>query len=164
MADKTRELLKRVEEVVTPCLEEMGKELVFVEYVREQGGWTLRLYADNKGGEGITVDELAEISRMISPMLDVEDLFQNSYRLEVSSPGLDRPLGKLSDFERFKGKWAVINTVRAIDGRKNFKGLLVGTEGEDVLLDVEGKIYRILFGDIKKAKLDYWMGAEKDGR
>lgn len=164
MAEKNRELLKRVEELVTPYLEEMGKELVLVEYVREQVGWTLRIYADNKSGGGITVEELAEISRMISPILDVENLFQGSYRLEVSSPGLDRPLGKLGDFERFKGKWANIHTVRAIDGRRNFKGVLVGTEGEHVLIEVEGKVYRIFWGEIKKAKLDYWMGAKENGR
>lgn len=159
MADKTSELLKRVEELITPCLDRMEKELVRLEYVRGQGGWTLRVYADNKGGGGITVDELAEISRMISPLLDVENLFQNPYRLEVSSPGLDRPLGKLEDFERFKGRWAIINTSRAIEGRRNFKGLLLGTDGENILVEVEGKTYKILWGDIKKAKLDYWMGA-----
>lgn len=146
-----------------PHLGEIGKELVLVEYRREQGGWILRLYVDNLGESGILLDELAEISRMIGPILDVEEVIAGPYRLEVSSPGLDRPLGKIEDCERFAGRRAVVTTEEKLNGRRKFSGTIEGREGDVLLLKENNAVYRIPWNMVRKARLNYKMGAEQDG-
>ena len=140
-------------ELLEPALRDMGKELVMVEYRREQAGWVLRLYADRLGEAGITVDELIEISKTAGPMLDVEDIIRIPYRLEVSSPGLDRPLARPEDYERFAGRAAVITTIENLDGRRNFRGILKGREGEVVLLEEGDVVHRIPLSLVKRANL-----------
>jgi len=142
-----------VAELLEPALRDMGKELVMVEYRREQAGWVLRLYADRLGEAGITVDELIEISKTAGPMLDVEDIIRIPYRLEVSSPGLDRPLARPEDYERFAGRAAVITTIENLDGRRNFRGILKGREGEVVLLEEGDVVHRIPLSLVKRANL-----------
>lgn len=126
---------RRIAEIVGPVLEDMGFELV---RVRLMGGTTavLQLMAQKPDGS-IEVDDCAEISTAISAILDVEDPISDAYTLEVSSPGIDRPLTRLKDFEQWAGFEAKIETVDLIDGRRRFKGPLEGIEGDEVLISIE---------------------------
>ena len=126
---------RRLAEIITPVIEDLGFELV---RLRLQGGKTatLQIMADRPEG-GINVDDCADISVAVSATLDVEDPVEDAYNLEVSSPGIDRPLTRLKDFETFEGYEAKIETNQPIDGRKRFKGVLAGVEGDEVLLNIE---------------------------
>jgi ribosome maturation factor RimP len=126
---------RRMAEILTPVIEGMGFELV---RIRLMGGQTktLQIMAERPGG-GIEVDECAQISTAVSAVLDVEDPLDDAYTLEVSSPGIDRPLTRLKDFETFEGYEARIETTDMIDGRRRFKGVLAGVEGDEVLLNIE---------------------------
>jgi ribosome maturation factor RimP len=126
---------RRLAEIVTPVLEGMGFELVRIRYM---GGKTpaIQIMAERPEG-GIEVDDCAEISNAVSAVLDVEDPIEEAYTLEVSSPGIDRPLTRLKDFETFEGYEAKLETADLIDGRKRFKGELAGTEGDEVLINIE---------------------------
>jgi len=154
-----------VRNIIEPVLDDMSKELVFIEYLREHGRWILRLYVDRKGSSGITVDELAEVSREVGTILDVEDVITGSYNLEVSSPGLDRPLGRIEDCARFAGKMAFVTTREPLEGRRKFKGVLTAIEGGSVLIDVEGyKMCKIPWVTVKRAHLvaEYKFGEKKN--
>jgi ribosome maturation factor RimP len=113
----------------------MGFELV---RVRLMGGQTptLQIMAERPDG-GIEVDDCAEISTAVSAVLDVEDPITDAYTLEVSSPGIDRPLTRLKDFDTYEGYEAKLETAELIDGRKRFKGVLAGVEGDEVLINVD---------------------------
>jgi ribosome maturation factor RimP len=126
---------RRLAELLTPVIEGLGFELV---RIRLMGGATrtLQIMADRPDG-GIEVDELGEISTAVSAVLDVEDPIEENYILEVSSPGIDRPLTRPKDFEMWKGWEARLETSELIDGRRRFKGMLAGLEGEDVLIEIE---------------------------
>ncbi len=132
------------------CLSE-GLELVHVEYQREPAGRTLRIYLDKPGG--VTLDDCVNVSRQLGDLLDVGLDTEVSYRMEVSSPGAQRPLGRLGDFERFKGTRAKVRTAQALAGRKNFTGTLQGISGLSVLLLVDNQTMSIAFTDIVKAHL-----------
>lgn len=127
---------RRMAEILTPVIEDMGFELV---RVRLMGGKTatLQVMADRPQG-GIEVDDCADISTAISAVLDVEDPITDAYTLEVSSPGIDRPLTRLKDFVDFEGYEAKLETSEPIDGRKRFKGVLAGVEGSEVLINIDG--------------------------
>ncbi len=126
---------RRMAEILTPAIENLGFDVV---RIRVQGGKTktLQVMAERPDG-GIEVDECAQISNAISVLLDVEDPLEDAYALEVSSPGIDRPLTRLKDFETFEGYEAKIETTDMIDGRRRFKGVLAGVEGDEVLLNLE---------------------------
>ena len=126
---------RRLAEIIGPVLTDMGFELV---RVRLMGGntATLQIMAQRPDG-GIEVDECAEISTAVSATLDVEDPIEDAYTLEVSSPGIDRPLTRLKDFEDWDGYVAKLETAEMIDGRRRFKGQLEGTEGDEVLIGIE---------------------------
>jgi len=126
---------RRLAEILTPVIEDMGFEVV---RIRLMGGKTntLQVMAERPEG-GIEVDQCADISTAISAILDVEDPLEDTYTLEVSSPGIDRPLTRLKDFETFEGYEAKLETTEMIDGRRRFKGVLAGVEGEDVLINIE---------------------------
>ncbi|GEK70028.1 ribosome maturation factor RimP [Paracoccus denitrificans] len=130
---------RRLAEIISPVIEDLGFELV---RIRLQGGKTatLQIMADRPEG-GINVDDCADISTAVSAILDVEDPLEDAYHLEVSSPGIDRPLTRLKDFETFEGYEARLETNQPIDGRKRFKGVLAGVEkgegGDEVLLNIE---------------------------
>ena len=132
------------------CMSE-GLELVHVEYQREPAGRTLRIYLDKPGG--VTLDDCVNISRQLSDLLDVGLETEVSYRMEVSSPGTQRPLGRIEDFERFKGRRAKVRTAQALEGRKNFTGTLQGLSGLFVLLLVDNQTVSFAFTDIVKAHL-----------
>ncbi len=130
---------RRLAGIITPVIEDMGFELV---RVRLMGGnsKTLQVMAERRTG-GIEVDDCAEISTAISATLDVEDPIEEAYTLEVSSPGIDRPLTRLKDFDSWTGHEAKLETLEMIDGRRRFKGQLQGSEGDEVLIqiDVDGQ-------------------------
>ncbi len=136
-----------------PVVESMGYELVGVEYHGSEHHGVLRIYIDQE--QGITVDDCAAVSRQISAVLDVEDPITNAYDLEVSSPGLNRPLFKAADFARFAGQRAKIRLAIAQHGRKNFSGLLQGIdeEREEVIIDVDDELFYLPLQDIAKANL-----------
>ena len=126
---------RRLAEIITPVIEDMGFELV---RVRLMGGKTktLQIMAEKPDG-GIEVDDCAEISTAVSATLDVEDPIEDAYTLEVSSPGIDRPLTRLKDFEAWDGYVAKLETDEQIDGRKRFKGVLQGVENGEVLIEID---------------------------
>ena len=142
---------RRMAEIITPVIEDMGFELV---RVRLMGGktHTLQIMAERPEG-GIEVDECAQISTAVSAVLDVEDPITDAYTLEVSSPGIDRPLTRLKDFEAFEGYEAKLETSELIDGRKRFKGMLAGVEGSEVLINVEEGTIGLEFDWLAEAKL-----------
>ncbi len=127
---------RRLAEIVTPTIEGLGFELV---RIRLMGGQkrVLQIMADRPEG-GIEVEDCAKISTAVSAVLDVEDPLEDAYVLEVSSPGIDRPLTRLKDFDAWRGWEARIETTELIDGRRRFKGILQGTEEDEVLIEIEG--------------------------
>lgn len=142
---------RRLAEIVTPAIEGLGFELV---RIRLMGGQTktLQIMADRPEG-GIDVDDCAKISTAVSATLDVEDPIEDAYNLEVSSPGIDRPLTRLKDFDIWEGYEARLETVDQIDGRKRFKGMLAGTEGDEVLINIEEGTVGLKFDWLADAKL-----------
>ncbi len=138
--------------IAVPLLQELGLELVDVEYRREAGGWVLRVYLDKRSG--VTLDDCQRVSEELSDLLDVEDLVGHPYSLEVSSPGLDRPLGREADFLRFVGERVRVTTSQAIEGQRRFLGTLKGYEGGQVVLEREdGTMVLIPHSLISKARL-----------
>ena len=140
-----------VKNLAEPLCESEGVELVYVEYQPESGGMILRLYIDKP--EGVTLDDCIYISRQMGDILDVNLENAGAYRLEVSSPGPDRPLWKKDDFNRFKGSVARIRTSQPLDGQKKFKGVLLGISDEKVKLMVDRKNVAIPFKEITRARL-----------
>jgi len=147
------EVVERVRSLAQPILTDRGLELVDVEFLRESQGWILRLYLDRPGG--VTLDDCQRVSEELGDHLDVEEVIDQPYSLEVSSPGLDRPLTRESDFVAFAGKAARITTHEAIEGQRNFRGRLAGLVEGAVLLDLpDGRRVRIPRGLILKARLE----------
>ncbi len=150
---RTAEVVERVHRVAHPILADRGLELVEVEFRREARGWVLRLYMDRPGG--VTLTDCERVSQELGDHLDVEDLIDHPYHLEVSSPGLDRPLTRDADFLGFVGKAARITTHEAVEGQRNFRGRLAGLAEGGVLLDLaDGRQVRIPRGLIAKARLE----------
>ncbi|HAC48151.1 ribosome maturation factor RimP [Sulfitobacter sp. HI0082] len=142
---------RRLAEIITPVIEDMGFELVRVRLMSGKST-ILQVMADRPAG-GIEVDECAKISQAIGAVLDVEDPILDEYALEVSSPGIDRPLTRLKDFDAFEGYEAKIETTELIDGRRRFKGELAGVEGGEVLINVEEGTIGLQFDWLSDAKL-----------
>ncbi len=142
---------RRIAGIVTPTIEGMGYELVRLRFM---GGKrpTLQVMADKPDG-GIEVDDCAAISSALSALLDVEDPIEGEYALEVSSPGIDRPLTRLKDFEAFEGYKVRLQTDELIEGRKNFKGFLQGVEGDEVLIAIDEGTIGLKFDWLTDAKL-----------
>ena len=155
-------LEKAVLEVLHPIVEENSCELVDIKYLRERGGRILRIFLDKEGG--VTVDDCANVSRELSVVLDAYDIMpKHSYTLEVSSPGLRRPLNRQSDYERFKGRKVKIKTTDPVEDRKVFSGTLLGMKGEMILMEVDGRSYSVPIASVSKANLeiDFGKGATK---
>lgn len=145
-------IVERVRLVALPLLKEMGLDLVDVEFQREAGGWILRVYLDKRGG--VTLSDCQRVSEELSDLLDVENLIDHPYSLEVSSPGLNRPLTQETDFLRFVGQRARVSTSQAIAGQRRFLGILRGYEGGRVMLEREdGTVVLIPHALISKARL-----------
>ncbi|HYE35570.1 ribosome maturation factor RimP [Methylocaldum sp.] len=140
---------ERLAGLIEPVVGGLGYELVGIEFDAHQR--VLRVYIDNE--TGITLDDCSKVSYQLSGVLDVEDPIPGRYQLEISSPGLDRPLSKLEHFARFKGSLARLQLVRPIDGRRKFKARLAGVEGDCVLIQEGDETLRIPFESIEKARL-----------
>jgi ribosome maturation factor RimP len=149
---KFENLLQEVRQVVEPILESQGFELVDLEYQCERQGWVLRIYLDREGG--VSLDDCAGVSHEVGAVLEVKDLIPSAYTLEVSSPGLTRPLKRREDFNKFRNQMVKIKLYKPLDGRKNFKGTLLGLEGDRVRVEVEQRSYEIPLQRIAKANLE----------
>jgi ribosome maturation factor RimP len=139
-------------ELVRGAVEALGYELVGAELLsRPKAGHLLRIYIDSEGGVGLTDCEKA--SHQVSGVLEVEDPIKGDYALEVSSPGLDRPLFEKAHFEQFAGHVARVNLNVALEGRSNYKGTIIEVDGDDVVLQVEGEPVRLPFAQMSSARL-----------
>ncbi|MDY6825785.1 MAG: ribosome maturation factor RimP [Bacillota bacterium] len=146
-------------EIIEPFLKKMGFELVDLNYLPGSSG-KLQLFIDREGG--ITIDHCELVSREVSDFLDYQDPINHSYTLEVSSPGLERPLRKREHFDRYVGEKVKIRTAEPVDGKYKFSGFLQETEGNNVIVRVEnGTIFKIPFPAIRKANL-WFTEAEKN--
>lgn len=161
----TEPIADRARRVLDPVVTRDGFELVDVEWLREGHAWVLRVYVDRPGG--VNIDHCQELSRTIEPILDVEDFIEPAYSLEVSSPGVERPLRKPEHFERFAGQRAHVKTYGPIEEsapgqgpRKNWTGLLRGFADGNVEIDVDGTLHRIPLAKIAKANLEYDFDAD----
>lgn len=145
-------VLEQIKNHVIPILDSMDMELVDIQYRTEGHGWVLRLFIDIEGG--VTLDHCATVSREVGQVLDVEDIIEHTYNLEVSSPGVERPLKSIKDFERFTGKKARIKLQEAVEGGKTFEGIIESVEGEEITLAADGKIIiKCTFDQLNKARL-----------
>lgn len=147
----------RIWEIAEPAIQSEGMELVCVECLQMKSRWLVRLYIDRDGG--VTIDDCALISDHIGDLLDVNDVPPEAYTLEISSPGLDRPLVKDKDFIRFIGSRVIIQAEYKIDGIKNFKGILkdyqIGEDGKKtIVLDLSGKTFTVPRDAMVKANLE----------
>lgn len=140
-------------EMVGPVVTGLGYELVEIEYLSQDGMNVLRIYIDQESG--ITADDCGKVSLQLSAMFDVEEPVRARYNLEVSSPGLDRPLRKTSDFERFAGSKIKVKMTMPIgmDNRRNFTGILVGVEADRAKIEVDGEEYELPIAAIEKARI-----------
>jgi ribosome maturation factor RimP len=143
----------RVREVAERAASERGLELVHVEFAGGARAPVVRVFIDKPGG--VTHEDCSEVSRHMSTVLDVEDFIHEAYTLEVSSPGLERGLYGRADYERFAGRLARLKTRGAVGGQRNFRGRIVGAEGDEVIFDdrTNGRV-RIPFAEIAKANLE----------
>lgn len=152
MAKTSEGKAAEVERLIAPAVEAMGYDIVRVQL---GGGDRLRLQimAERRSDGGMNVDDCTEVSRAVAAILDVEDPIDSAYTLEVSSPGIDRPLTRLADFDRFAGFEARVETALPIDGRRRFRGRLLGTRGNAVAMICDETEITLPFADVQKAKL-----------
>ncbi|ACL21697.1 ribosome maturation factor RimP [Desulfitobacterium sp. LBE] len=146
-------IMEQVEAIIAPVITEQGLELVDVEYVKEGAHWYLRIYIDKEGG--VDIDDCTNVSHLVSEVLDKHDPIAQAYMLEVSSPGLERPLKKDEDFERFTGKLVRVLTKEVYQGYKEFTGYLVGLIEDDIVLEYEKERMAIPRAIVDKANLTF---------
>ena len=145
------DIRKRVRDLVEPSIRRLGFDLVAVEWVGDTRGPILRLSIDNPG-TGVRARDCAEVTHYVSPLLDEADPIASAYTLEVSSPGIDRPVERLADFARFEGKRA---RIRLEEGhpRRRYSGVLRGSDDDEVLVEVDGTVHRLRHDTIDRAHL-----------
>ena len=148
----SKEIVDRVSAMVHLILFNEGMELVDIEYRRESKGWVLRLTLDKEGG--VTLDDCTRISQEVGRSLDVEDFIQAPYSLEVSSPGLTRPLKTEKDFMKYRHYLIKVKTVDPMENRRQFKGRLLGVSENRIEMEVDGKIFQIPLSNVAKANLE----------
>lgn len=148
----SREVVARVAALVEPMIIDAGLELVDVEYIKEGVHWYLRLYVDKEGG--VDLDDCAKVSHLVGETLDKKDLIPQAYMLEVSSPGLERPLKKEADFQRYQGKLIKVLTKEVFQGYREFTGYLAGLENGIVVLEYQGEKAQIPLEKISRAQLE----------
>jgi len=142
---------QKLTEMLRPAVEEVGKELLGIEFISAGKHSVLRLFIDHE--DGINVDDCAEVSRQVSAILDVEDPISTEYNLEVSSPGLDRPLFEKAHFEAVVGETIEVKLSMPLNGRRKFKGLLEAVEGDTLVVVVDGQDYELVLTNVDKANL-----------
>lgn len=141
----------KIWQCVEPVVISLGYGFVGAEYGQGESGNTLRVYIDKDGG--ILLDDCALVSNQLSAVLDVEEPIQSKYVLEVSSPGIERPLFRHADFIRFTGQKVKVRTFAAVLGRRNFTGSLDSVEDEDIFVEVDGEIFAISMSNVEQARL-----------
>ena len=139
----------QLEEMIAPVVESMGFVFWGLEYIAQGRHTTLRIYIDHENG--INVDDCAAVSRQISAVMDVEDPIAQEYTLEVSSPGMDRPLFTLEHYQRYVGEWVDLRLRLPFEGRRKFKGVMVNIEGQDIVVRVDQHEYLLPIDLIEKA-------------
>lgn len=153
MSSRVLFIAEQVADLVESSLEEMGFELVDVEYLSRHGKWVLRLYIDKEGG--VTLDDCARVSREIGDLMDVKDVIIHEYVLEVSSPGLDRPLKKEKDLRHAIGKKIKVKTVAPVKGRRNYTGYLRDFQEGILHMELENGQVHLPWKEVDKANLVY---------
>ena len=148
----TNPVEERVVALIEPTASELGYRLVRVR-VSGNRRKRLQIMAERISDGEMSVEDCGRLSRAVSPALDLEDPIQGEYDLEISSPGIDRPLMRIEDFERFKGHQAKLETAAMIDGRRRFKGEIKQVDGEAIVLGLEGGDVRLEFSDLSDARL-----------
>ena len=148
---REKHIINQVEALAEPLCAGENLELVHIEYQRESAGRILRVYIDRPGG--VALDDCVNVSRQLNDVLDVHLDNIGPYNLEVTSPGPRRPLSKLADYQRFKGRLVKVKTLQPINAQKNFTGIIAGLTTEKVTLSSEEKTVDIPFGEISKARL-----------
>ena len=144
--------LEQLEKLLRPVVEGMGYTFWGIEFRSRGPQSLLRLFIDDPQ-QGVTIDDCEKVSRQVSAVMDVEDPIQNEYTLEVSSPGMDRPLFRLEQYRQFAGHQVQVRLRMAFEGRRKFQGLLKGVEGNDVVLVVDDHEYLLPFDSIEKANI-----------
>jgi ribosome maturation factor RimP len=158
---------QRVDTIIRPSLTHMGFRLVRAKLMDVMGRRTLQIMAERLDGTGMNVDHCAEISHTVSALLDVHDPISGEYHLEVTSPGIDRPLMTLEDFTRFIGFEAKLETAMTLNGRKRYRGIIKAVEEEVITLHMDANDYAIPHSQIAHAKLvltDALIKAHQEGK
>jgi ribosome maturation factor RimP len=145
-------VVEAITSLVMPVLQEKDLVLVDVLYRRESGGWVLRVFIDKE--DGVTLDDCTVVSREVSHLLDIENIIEQAFNLEVSSPGLDRPLKSVGDFQRFAGRKAKVTTKEPIEGNQVFTGRINKVEDELITMEVGQQELCIPFSEVAKARLE----------
>ena len=148
---QVRQAPSNVQAIIKPVVDSLGYELVGVEFLMQGRNGLLRVYIDTEGG--ITVDDCQRVSHQLSGVLDVEDIIKGQYQLEVSSPGLDRPLFTEEHFKQFEGHRVSLKLTAPLNGQRKFKGLLKGVKNDQVILEVEREEILLPYNAIDKANL-----------
>jgi ribosome maturation factor RimP len=148
----SKEIKDRVRVMADSIVVNEGMELVEIEYRRESVGWVLRLMIDKEGG--VTLNDCTRISREVGRSLDVEDFISNPYTLEVSSPGIKRPLKMEKDFIKYRNALIKVKTLDPIDHRRQFKGKWVGVSENEIEIETEGGVFQIPLSNVAKANLE----------
>ncbi|NQZ83277.1 MAG: ribosome maturation factor RimP [Colwellia sp.] len=142
---------QKLTEMLRPAVEETGKKLLGIEFLSAGNHSVLRLFIEHENG--INVDDCAEVSRQVSAILDVEDPISTEFNLEVSSPGLDRPLFELSHFQAVVGETINVKLSMPLNGRRKFKGKLETIENDVLIVTVDGEDYELVMSNVDKANL-----------
>lgn len=142
-----------IEAVIEPVVTGLGYEFVGAQFGQAENGQTLRIFIDVDNDEGIVVEDCVTVSKQLSAVLDVEDTIASAYQLEVSSPGIDRPLFTEAQFKRQVNETIKVKMAVAVDGRRNFKGRLIDVQNESALIEVDGIDYQLPVNDIEEAHL-----------
>ncbi|MFC1534819.1 ribosome maturation factor RimP [Thermodesulfobacteriota bacterium] len=146
-------IIKQISDLVEQILDEIGFELVDVEYLSKHGRWVLRIYIDKDGG--VTIDDCARVSGELGDLIDIKEIIEHNYVLEVSSPGLNRPLKKERDFISAIGKKIKVRVSNPLNGRWNFSGYLKDFQERTLYLETEGGLINLHWSEIDKANLVY---------
>jgi len=146
------EIRDRIKTLINPILLNQGMELVEIEYRREARGWVLRLYIDKE--RGVTLEDCTRVSQEVGRILDVEDLITVPYALEVSSPGLTRPLKSEKDFKKVQDRLIKVRTFEPVMNRREFKGKLTAVSDREIEILIDGEVFQIPLSSIAKAHLE----------
>jgi ribosome maturation factor RimP len=156
---KEKQIRAAIWDLVEPVIEAAGLELIEVEYQREPHGWVLRLFIDRE--EGVGLDDCAQMSRVIGDLMDVTDPVPNAYHLELSSPGLNRPLRRPQHYKKYIGQVIELRTIVPAGSRRKFKGILLAADDSQITLECAGQAHLIQLSNVEKARLRYFESQER---